>query len=544
MSTKEYKFRPNTDLGNLEAELDQFLLEGFVEKDDYSLVKDVSSSKTIILGRTGSGKSALLRKLSTDVENFKIINPEALSLQHLSNSNIINYFQGLGVKLDLFYKVLWRHVFIVEIIKMHFPSEQNRKNEFFRGLFDRFRKDRTKTKALQYLEKWEEKFFENTEYQIKEIETNLEMAFKASVDGNYTSATELYKFLLSLQADKKKNERTLIEVKKKAQSVVNAIQIDEVNELKRLIQDEILPKTQRRYYILIDDLDKDWVDTRIVYDLIRALVEVIKEFTRIPQVKIVIALRTNIDDIVFHENTTRGLQREKMKYLYLKLNWTISDFKSLINNRLKLLMKEVYTNRSPTVADILPDYTKSKGDAFKYMVERTLMRPRDILDFFNRCIEKSKGKTRITWSVINSVEKEYSEGRMQALDDEWLENVGDLDVLYSVIKKQSRKFTISSIHDHANSHFVQLISQGRLDNLNDRWRELFEVFGDKFEPIPLLKEIFALLHNVGILGIKRSPEEPIEFIQDSFSQLKPDEIEKNSPVFYVHPAFYKGLKIV
>jgi hypothetical protein len=59
---KEFKFRRNIDLGNLEAEQDKLLLSAFVERPDYEILKDTSSSKSIIIGRTGSGKSAMIRK--------------------------------------------------------------------------------------------------------------------------------------------------------------------------------------------------------------------------------------------------------------------------------------------------------------------------------------------------------------------------------------------------------------------------------------------------------------------------------------------------
>lgn len=75
-------------------------------------------------------------------------------------------------------------------------------------------------------------------------------------------------------------------------------------------------------------------------------------------------------------------------------------------------MKEVYINRFLIIGDILLDYMKFRGDVFKYMVECILMWFWDIFDFFNRCIEKLNGKIKILWSVINSVEKEYSEGWM------------------------------------------------------------------------------------------------------------------------------------
>lgn len=542
MKEKEYKFRANVGLGNPEAELDKFLLDAFVSKDEYDFIRDTASDKTIILGRTGSGKSALIRKLKTEVSNYVDINPEALSLQHLSNSNIINFYKDLEINLDLFYKVLWRHVFIVEIIKIHFPDDDATRVEFFQSLLSRFKKDKAKSKALRYLKKWEEKFFENTEYQIKEIETNLETELRASIGGDF-NISQFAKLAIGIDGAGKDVERKLIEVKHKAQSVVNNIQIDEVNEVMRLLQRDILPKTQRKYYILVDDLDKNWVDTRIVYDLIKALVEVIKEYSRIPQVKIVVALRTNIDNIVFSRNNVRGLQREKMKYLYLRLTWTPEELKTLINNRLKILMKEVYTNKSPTISDILPEFTKLKGDSFKYMVDRTLLRPRDLLDYFNTCIEYSVNKSKITWKTITGVEKRYSKGRLDALDDEWLENVGDLYSLYSVLKGQSKKFTLSDLHDHANSHFVNVIANGSTGDLNDKWKSLFDTFGKDYQPIPLLKEILALCHNVGILGIKISPEDSMTYVHETFQAIRGDEVSKTSPVFYVHPMYQRGLDI-
>jgi len=542
MKDKEYKFRPNIGLGNPEAELDKFLLEAFVSKNEYDFIKDTSSNKTIVLGRTGSGKSALLRKLKTEVSNFVDINPEALSLQHLSNSNIINFYKSIDINLDLFYKVLWRHVFIVEIIKLHFPDDDRTRIEFFQNLISRFKKDKAKSKALRYLEKWEEKFFEKTEYQIKEIETNLETELRSSMGGEFDLAA-FSKFKTDLSGSAKDSERQLIEVKHKAQSVVNNIQIDEVNEVMRLLQRDILPKTQKKYYILIDDLDKNWVDTRIVYDLIKALIEVIKEYSRIPQVKIVIALRTNIDNIVFVNNNVRGLQREKMKYLYLRLTWTPEELRTLINNRLKILMKETYTNRSPTMSDILPEFTKSKGQPFQYMLDRTLLRPRDLLDYFNTCIEFSANKSKITWKTITGVEKRYSIGRLAALDDEWLENVGDLYALYSVLKGQKSKFTLSEIHDHANQFFVQSLASQSISNLNVYWKGLFEIFGREYQPIPLLKEILALCHNVGLLGIKISAEDSTTYVHETFETIRADDVQKSSPVFYVHPMYQKGLSI-
>ena len=551
---KEYKFRANIDLGNPEAELDQFLIEGFVPKSEFDLLEDVDSPKCIVLGRTGSGKSALLRKLKEEKENVLIIDPESLSLRHLSNSTIINYFIELGVKLDLFYKVLWRHVFIVELVKLHFADNTGNSFRFIQNLKDRFSGDRSKKIALDYLEKWEEKFWEKTEHQIKEVETNLERAFKGELkgelgegvsldSGGVFSWEKLFSIIGTVGAENKKGERVLVEVKNKAQKVINELQVDELNVVMKMLQNDVFPKTQKKYFIIIDDLDKNWVDNKIVYELIRALIDVVKEFTRFKQVKIIIALRNNIDKIIFRKNTTRGVQREKMDYLYIDLKWTREELIMLIDNRLKLLMREVYTNTPPTVRTILPAVTKKHGNPIQYMLNRTLERPRDIIDFFNKCIKRSNGKTKFTWEIIKKSEVDYSVSRLRALDDEWLENHGNLGVIYNFLRNGPHSFTVSEIHDKALSYFVDIISNEEVKEMNDKWQLRFSKFGEDFKPIPLLKEICAVLHNVGLLGWKENAEQPISYVNESLRELDSEDINKDYPKFYIHPTFYRALNI-
>lgn len=180
----QYKFNRNTDIGSLDAENDKFLLTAFVDKNDISILRNMDDPKCILLGRTGCGKSALVRFLEEKEENLIRIDPESMSLRHLSNSDIINYFKKLDVKMDLFYKVLWKHVFIVELIKLYFDNDLSKS----RGILDWIKskiddKYIKKKQSIEYLEKWEDKFWENTEYRIKELETSLESRFKGEFGG-------------------------------------------------------------------------------------------------------------------------------------------------------------------------------------------------------------------------------------------------------------------------------------------------------------------------------------------------------------------------
>ena len=123
-SQSEFKFRRSDTIGAASAEEDtDFLRECFVQTDDYDVLKNMDDIRQIVLGRTGSGKSALFERLKQEGGDRVIaIEPHELALTYVSNSSVIRYFSELGVNLDPFYKLLWRHVLTVEILRRHFSS--------------------------------------------------------------------------------------------------------------------------------------------------------------------------------------------------------------------------------------------------------------------------------------------------------------------------------------------------------------------------------------------------------------------------------------
>src|SRR6266478_892113 len=174
-SADKFTFRKHASIGAAAAEEDsKFLSECFVDTGDLEPLRDCSDRRRIVLGRTGAGKSALLKRLIEE-KNAIVINPETLSFNYLTNSTILQFFVEAGVKLDLFFKLLWRHVFTVELLKVRYNLRSQQDTQSFLGrIKSRLVRDRHKERAIQYLVQWGEHFWEETEYRIKEITQHIE----------------------------------------------------------------------------------------------------------------------------------------------------------------------------------------------------------------------------------------------------------------------------------------------------------------------------------------------------------------------------------
>ncbi|WP_256669350.1 zeta toxin family protein [Pseudomonas sp. C2B4] len=93
MDDKSLKITRNLKVGALDAEGDADLLNRcFVDNGYLNRLMDVDSPESIILGRTGSGKSALLYKIQSMAQKVVKLDPNDISVRFLEYSDIIQFF--------------------------------------------------------------------------------------------------------------------------------------------------------------------------------------------------------------------------------------------------------------------------------------------------------------------------------------------------------------------------------------------------------------------------------------------------------------------
>lgn len=531
----KFKFQKHLDIGAPDAETDNILMDAFIESDALKALLNMNNQKSVLIGRTGSGKSAILKYIEETEERVVRIKPEAMSLRYLTNSTILNYFNSLNVNLTFFYKVLWKHVFIVELLKLYFGENTSKKQNFFDSITEKIKTKLGKTnpkkeKAIKYLKNWSNDFWASTEHRIKELEKTIQTKFTEETGVKVHGFIEL--------KDKKEDaesQRILSEIKNKAERVINESQADEIFEIINIMEEELFIDLQKRYFIIIDDLDKEWIPSDIRYDMIGSMIEVIKEFQPMKGAKIVISLRDNLFQLIFSGHKHKGGQREKFKSLYVNIDWTEEELKDLLEKRL-----EIISDRNLTIRGAFEkNYDGKTG--FEYMLERTFLRPRDVISFVNHAIENANNKSYFTLDIIKKAEVYYSIDRLQALEDEWGENYGQIKPICDFLVGRYNGFNLKNLkedyfediyfdEDYTNRYkgeLLELIHKLRTDNIK------FNAFA---------KEIIFLLYFIGIVGIKKGANYKTCFFYDKDVMLTPNDINNDCKV-YVHKAFNSVLKI-
>jgi len=272
---------------------------------------------------------------------------------------------------------------------------------------------------------------------------------------------------------------------------------------------------------LLDNLDKGWptrgtTTTEIL--VIRTLLEATRKLqqdllTRDIEFRCLVFLRR---DIYQH------LQREvpdKGKDTAIRLDWDDEEvFREIVLRRIS--SSTGLEGKFDEIWPIAVEPLIGVEDSFNYLLERTLMRPRDLLNFVRRSLEVAlnRGHDKVTAGDILQAERSYSEDMLTALVFEIKDTCPDFAEL-----------------PHA---FVRLNSE--ISSL-EVYRILEEEGLDK-ENIEKALDMLLWFGFLGVAGSRGGPDTYSYSVQYNTKRLR-RPIERSESMFTVHPAFRQALDI-
>lgn len=258
----------------------------------------------------------------------------------------------------------------------------------------------------------------------------------------------------------------------------------------------------------------------------------------------IFALRQDLLDRVIRSEVSPGFQEEKHKALYLNLQWSKQDLIQIVERRLNKLIQRRYTKSVIHYRDILPDNINGRG-ALDYMLERTFLRPRDIIVFLNECLELCEGRPNISASIIKAAEERYSSERLQSLAYEWITIFPNLYQTSRIFSGLKARFPVHEItEDVLIEHISEMaaeIKDVQADPITRSLDSLFAIEGN-FGSVRsfILREFYV----TGLIGVKAGSTDSISWSRNGGAQarLNAGAIRPTSTIC-IHPMFHRALGV-
>lgn len=515
----------------------------FIDTGYAKQLQNVQNPKCIILGPTGVGKTALINHLTDSIDNILQIHPDDLSITYIHSSSIIQDMERCGVNLAPVFRFMWQHVFLVEFIRLKF--ELNSKvsiTKWIDRLKSQYLPESNEYQAVHYMEKWNHNIWESVNLRVQEMTNSLEAAVKGKFGLGSKEIGQISTELSGTELNEKKEKYESI-----VQTYISQELIKEQQDIMKMCKNNFFSNKNKPYYIVIDDLDKDWAPNDLKGLLLKSLLMAIKHLKRIPNVKIIIALREDIKHHLFHETPTPGFQEDKFESLEVRLIWSTRQLKNLANARINNSYKSTYTNASVRLEQIFNSFQIDKKTPIDYIISRTRFRPRELILFLNTCIERasSENHNQITRTSLLAAEKRYSSKRIQSVHDEWGQVYPCIKLYFNLLRRKPAVYSVGRFLQLNITEFSNEIVTHDLTKHDPIGARMLQENGNDLVQLSdrkILRELVKVFYQCGIVGMNISSELPIiwSFIDDP---LLDDTSFDTKAKMHIHPAFYSALGI-
>jgi hypothetical protein len=396
VSPHSTSFLHEVDLGDVAAENEISGLRSYFVPTGPSL-QARNGHPRLVIGRKGSGKTAIFydvrQRAGRGNERLVLdLKPEGHQFTHLKDFVLERVAPGLREHTMV---AFWNYILLCELARKALDKDRN----IARVDPDRYQRYKRLAEIYEHHDSgWDADFSQRLVRQLDRIATQL---------GG-------------------------LDVKQIGSRLTEIIYRGDLRELTEAVSEYL--RTKESVWILVDNLDKGWPvrgtsETDML--IVRALLDASRKMQRQLEhdeieLKFLVFLRSDIYEHLIRETPDKG------KDTAIQLDWEDTEaFEEIVRRRihsstgLNLPFRELW----PRICDPLIGHQ----DSFAYFAERTLMRPRDLLQFLNAAIgvAVNRGHNRILSDDIIQAEKSYSRDILEATMFEISDTNIDLeDILY------------------------------------------------------------------------------------------------------------------
>lgn len=485
----EDTFLQSIDLGATSAENEMRNLERYYLKTD-PFLKSLRGEANIIVGRKGSGKSAIFLQvrdrernkkgnivLDLKPDGYKLIKFKELILTYLEEGTFQHTIMAF-----------WEYVLLLEIC------------------YKILEKDKEQHKR------------DHTLYEPYRMLADLYHADGYETEGDFSERMSSLMEKISSEYKVKHGDKT--NVRLTASNLTEMLYCHDVRDLTKQIIDYM--KRKDMCWLLFDNIDKGWPTSGLEPEdllIIRALIDASKKIERQFSksdvvVNTIVFLRNDVYELLVRETSDRGKEASVL------LDWTDPDLlRELV--RLRIVSNDIKGDES--FESLWPKICVSHyngEDSSQYLIDRSLMRPRFLLNLISQC--KS---VAINLNHDRIQEEDIKKG-LTAYSTDLLTDIG---------------YEINDVENNIDDILYAFIGSKSVNTKED----VFMVLADYGVDALYFDRIFELLLWYGFIGLIMNDE--IKYIYDfNYSmKLMTGIIKKKGNIEYqINPAFWPSLMIM
>lgn len=424
--------------GDDSAERDNHLLSYFVDTESYKRL--VRKDKSIVVGRKGSGKSALRKKLEevfSEEEDMHVIN---ISPKYSSIRNILNdksLAEGFGE--EIFFQHSWLRQIMLDCLC-----------RIGHGAKGKYAKD-----SLEFARTISKELNRTSKDIVENISDVLErIKVKAGKLGE-----------LGLQLEKELRN------------------VADVDALEHHVSN--ITNDGAKFVVMVDDLDLGWDNSPISNNLLLGLLSATSQLK---------ALSVNIHVIIFLREDVYSILMEKTqhsdKYRNIeRVRWDKEGLISLLEERIRFnfSMNNMDASDHP-FNDVFPQ-TVGTHNSDNWLVERTLSRPRELIQiarFYTESLDGSEPDD----NMLKLCESTYSSWKLDDLCTEYSNQYPGLSDIFSFWKTSFFRYKYHLKQDDIHEMIYKLFTEAVIN------KEWFNTLASEANFDGLL----SVLYEIGFIG--------------------------------------------